>query len=111
MVIDSDVMFDWLVIYPGAEFIVQANTLRQARYAVERKAKRLGLRLYGKQHYDMYRLHDAIFMLSDDHKMDSKAARLTFRYLEAAARKYRPGLDLTGKIDMDEVRRAYYGEE
>ena len=104
-------MFDWLVIYPGAEFIVQADTLRHARYAVERKAKQLGLCLYGKRHYDMYRLHDAIFMLSDDHKMDSKAARLAFRDAREKVLKDRPGLDLTGKTDMDEVRRAYYGEE
>ena len=49
-------MSDWLVIYPGAEFIVRADTLRHARYAVERKARKLGLRLYGKRHYDLYRL-------------------------------------------------------
>lgn len=49
-------MSDWLVIYPGAEFIVRADTLRHARYAVERKARSLGLRLYGKRHYDLYRL-------------------------------------------------------
>ena len=54
--IGGDHVSDWLVIYPGAEFIVRADTLRHARYAVERKARKLGLRLYGKRHYDMYRL-------------------------------------------------------
>ena len=54
--IGGDHVSDWLVIYPGAEFIVRAVTLRQARYAVECTAQALGLRVYGKRHYDMYRL-------------------------------------------------------
>ena len=54
--IGGDHVSDWLVIYPGAEFIVRADTLRHARYAVECKALALGLRLYGKRHYDLYRL-------------------------------------------------------
>ena len=51
----------WLVIYPGAEFIVRADTLRHARYAVERRAHQLGLRLYGKRHYDLYRLGGSFY--------------------------------------------------
>lgn len=49
-------MSDWLVIFPRAEFIVRADTLRHAKDAVEKKAKQMGIRLYGKGSYEIYRL-------------------------------------------------------
>ena len=104
----------WLVIFPNAEFVVTGEHIEAARKAVEREARARGLK--NRRAYDMYRMYDAVFPLSHGvNKSFSKEARVALQDACAAVIKERPGLDpgldLTGKTDMDEVRRAFYGEE